>query len=113
MPNKPSLTTIKSLINNSKELTTNKKAAITVAVKIDQPVIGLQAQGVIEQEHSYIKMAEIMPSYIKKYGSGKDFLNLVKHAKNDHKMYCFKPSYIQLFDELNYSPKDNPIVINL
>jgi uncharacterized protein YhbP (UPF0306 family) len=94
---------------HSRELSINHKAAIAIVIKKDQPVIGIQAEGSVEQEHSLKKISEIMPIYIKKYGSGKDFLRLVKAAKNDHVMYRFTPEYLQLFDEQNYSPKENPI----
>lgn len=97
---------------HSRELVANSKAAIAVAIKPDLPVIGVQAEGGVEEVTQIATISKIMPKYIKKYGEGKQFLQLAKKGAHKHRLYKFTPSYIQLFDELHYAPSQNPIVFN-
>ncbi len=94
---------------HSRELATNNRAAIAVAIKNDKPVIGVQAEGEVAEVHNKTIIAKMMLPYIKKYGQGKDFLQFVKEGKNKHILYKFSPTTLQLFDEVHYKPEQNPI----
>jgi hypothetical protein len=47
----------------------------------------------------YVEAADVVELYIKKYGKGKDFLELLKAGKNHHQLYCLTPRSVMLFDE--------------
>ena len=87
---------------HSKELENNQNAAITIAIKTNQPIIGLGAEGKVAVVEDIVKIESVMNAYIEKYGSGKEFVNLVKTGKNQHKMYRFSPSKYVLVDEVEY-----------
>ena len=96
---------------HSRELASNNRAAIAIAVKNDKPVIGIQAEGSVSQVASLTTISRVMPRYIKKYGAGQQFLALTKKGAAQHRLYKFEPESLQLFDELNYTPEQNPIVL--
>lgn len=87
---------------HSKELASNNAAAITVAVKIDQPVVGLQAEGRVSEVRAKETVRKIMDRYIQKYGVGNQFYENFLDGTNKHRMYVFEPESITLFDELNF-----------
>lgn len=91
---------------HSQEISTHNKAAITIAVKFDQPVIGLQAEGLVGVVTDPEQIAKLMKLYIKRYNAGQDFYDNFILDKNKHLMYRFKPKKFILFDELN-SPKNS------
>lgn len=87
---------------HSRELAKNPKAAITIAVKTEQPVIGVQAAGeaklITEQE----TVREIAARYVDKHGIGKEFYTNFLSGKNKHSLYRFKPKTFVLFDEVHF-----------
>lgn len=87
---------------HSEDIQANNKAAITIAVKFDQPVIGLQAEGVVSTVTDLKRIAGLMKLYVKRYNAGKDFYDNFIAGKNRHLMYRFKPTRFSLFDELNF-----------
>lgn len=87
---------------HSQDIAANGRAAITVAVKQDMPVVGIQAEGTVTIIKDVATAARILPRYIKKYGAGRRFLANLKLGKNRHALYCFTPERIVLFDEENY-----------
>ncbi|MDZ7785572.1 MAG: pyridoxamine 5'-phosphate oxidase family protein [Candidatus Saccharibacteria bacterium] len=90
---------------HSREIAKNDKVAIAIAVKHDQPVIGIQAEGRAEVVRDGKIVEEILPKYVKKYGAGKDFIERFKAGDNEHQLYKFTPSKIVLFDEKNNPPE--------
>lgn len=96
---------------HSREIANNSKTAIAIAIKTDIPVIGFQASGNTTEVSDIATVAKIMPKYIAKYSTGKKFVELFKQGTAKHRLYKFTPKYAQLFDEQNYKPADNPIVI--
>ena len=96
---------------HSRELAVNNNAALSIAIKTDKPVIGVQAEGTVEQIARMSVIEKILPLYVKKYGQGKDFITLAKAGKNQHILYKFSPVSLQLFDEVNFKPEENPIVL--
>lgn len=87
---------------HSQELEHNKKAAVTVAVKFDQPVIGVQAEGTVSVINDALIVKRVMPKYIKKYDNGKDFYKKFQSGTNEHVLYMFSPTLVQLIDEASY-----------
>jgi uncharacterized protein YhbP (UPF0306 family) len=89
---------------HSKEIAENNKIAVAIAVKFDKnPIIGIQAEGKAEVVEEQKTVENILPEYIKKYDSGKDFTELFKAGKNQHCLYKFIPGAYFLFDETNFS----------
>jgi uncharacterized protein YhbP (UPF0306 family) len=91
---------------HSKEIEEHNKVAIAVAVKFDKPIIGIQAEGVVEIEKDAELVAKVMQDYVAKYDSGEDFYEHFKAGTNKHQLYKFKPTKYKVFDEMFY--KDNP-----
>lgn len=88
---------------HSKEIDKNSKVAIAIAVKTEQPVIGIQAEGFAEKVSNPASIAEVMKKYTDKYSAGKDFYTNFIAGKNKHVLYKFKPTLFVLFDELNFT----------
>jgi uncharacterized protein YhbP (UPF0306 family) len=88
---------------HSEEIAKHNMVAVAIAVKFDKnPIIGIQAAGIVE----VVKDAEVVKSviepYIEKYNRGMDFYDLFTAGKNEHVMYKFTPSKYELFDEVNF-----------
>lgn len=96
---------------HSLDINVNKNVALTLAVKQDIPVIGVQSQGVATEVKSPAVVAKIMYLYIKKYGVGKNFYKNFTLKKNKHTLYCFTPSKFVLFDEQNFGSDNAQEVI--
>lgn len=90
---------------HSLELAANPQAAITIAIKQDMPVIGLQAEGEVSVVNDVQEATRVLARYVKKYSSGQKFIELLKHGSNHHKLYKLTPKRIMLFDE---TQKDRP-----
>jgi ribonuclease HI len=92
---------------HSKELEDNPLAAVSIAVKQDLPVIGLQAEGAVEVVNDATVIKPIIDSYMKKYdGAGKDFYDRFMAGTNKHLLYKLTPQKLVLFDEVHF--KDSP-----
>lgn len=87
---------------HSIEIEKNNKVATTMAIKIDQPIIGLGAEGVVDIVTDEQIVEKVMPKYIEKYDNGKDFFERFKAGANEHVMYRFKPTKFVLVDEVNF-----------
>lgn len=92
---------------HSLDIAANHDVAVTVAVKQDVPVIGVQAQGVASKVKSPTTVARVMYLYVKKYGVGKSFYKNFTLKTNKHVLYRFTPSKFVLFDEENFG-MNNP-----
>jgi len=92
---------------HSIEIESNENIAASIVVKSDMPVIGIQAEGIAEKVSDIAIIGRIMPSYVKKHGTGKEFYKRALAGINDHKLYRMKPSFYSLFDEVNF-PKSAP-----
>lgn len=88
---------------HSQELYKDARAAIAIAIKDDQPVIGLQAEGNVEVLKDEDEIRKVMDSYVTKYGAGKDFYDNFVAGKNQHNLYKFVPKSFVLFDEVNFA----------
>ncbi len=95
---------------HSLEISQNNKAAIAIAIKLDQPVIGLQAEGTVSIVEDSEEVAKVMKLYTAKYGSGQKFYKNFITNRNQHNMYKFIAKKFVLFDEVNF-PDDSPLEI--
>jgi uncharacterized protein YhbP (UPF0306 family) len=97
---------------HSQELSINNKAAIAVAVKIDNPVVGIQAEGRVVVVSDKDEVVKVMELYVSKYDKGHDFYKNFVAGTNRHWMYKFIPSSVALFDEMNF-PENGKQLLNM
>lgn len=91
---------------HSQEIASHNKIAVTVPIKFDQPVIGIQAEGTADIANKPKQIADIMKLYTNRYNAGEDFYNNFVTGKNQHLLYRFTPKRFVLFDEVNF-PDDS------
>lgn len=89
---------------HSLDIAANRNVALTLMVRPEMPVIGIQAQGVAMEINRASTVAKVMLLYIKKYGTGKNFYKNFTLKTNKHSLYCFMPSKFVLFDEQTFGP---------
>ena len=87
---------------HSKELAIDPRVAVTIAVKPEMPVIGIQSEGRAEEVQDSEAIKIIMEKYVNKYKIGGDFYKNFIAGINKHKLYKFVPARISLFDEVNF-----------
>ena len=92
---------------HSAEIAANHHVAVSVVVKSDLPVIGIQAEGTAELIDGVTMFKPIIVAYVKKHGTGKQFYERAMKGINSHKLYKFTPSMYSLFDEVSF-PKTAP-----
>ena len=90
---------------HSQDIVKNPQAAINVAIKLDQPVIGLQAEGVVSQVDDPAIVKSVMKTYVDVHQVGQQFYDNFINKTAKHSLYVLKPSLITVFDELN-NPKN-------
>jgi uncharacterized protein YhbP (UPF0306 family) len=97
---------------HSQEIEKYPNIAVAIAVKHDQPIIGIQAEGLacIVKDAEIVK--DVMSDYVAKYGNGKDFYDNFVAGTNQHNLYKFAPSSIVLFDEVNFADDPRQTVKN-
>lgn len=92
---------------HSKEINANPNIAVSIVIKGDMPVIGIQASGIAEKVTDIKTKKNVILNYVKKHGTGKEFYKRALAGINSHKLYCMRPEFYSLFDEVNF-PKDSP-----
>lgn len=97
---------------HSQDIAVNPRVAAVVAVKQDQPVIGVQFAGNAEIVTDIDSVHKVAPLYVAKYGQGEKFVEHYEAGTNRHQLYRLTPSEVQLFDELNY-PSAGPLTVAL
>lgn len=95
---------------HSLELSDNPNIAVTIPIKFDKPVIGVQVAGTAELEADTQTIEAVMKKYVSKYGAGKDFHNNYVSGSNKHVMYKMKFTETVLFDEVNF-PEQGRVVV--
>lgn len=93
----------KTTRRHSEEIASNPNAAITIAVKTDRPLIGLQAEGTAEIVTDTAHVGTIMDTYMQRHGTDKAFVDTIVDGTNEHKLYAFHPKHFSLFDQVNFS----------
>lgn len=92
---------------HSKDIESNPDVSVSVVVKSDMPVIGVQAEGTASINIDLKTIKLIMTDYVKKYGVGKEFYQRAINGIGKHKVYKMTVKRYSLFDEVNF-PKDSP-----
>jgi uncharacterized protein YhbP (UPF0306 family) len=87
---------------HSSEIAENNKIAVTVPIKLDRPVAGVQAEGEATRVTGHAEIESLMKKYVEKYQAGTKFYDNFVNGKNEHVMYRFTPRQFVLFDELNF-----------
>lgn len=95
---------------HSQDITQDSRVAVAVAVKHDQPVIGIQAEGTAEVVRDQDIIRTVMRAYVNKYNSGQEFYDNFVAGRNQHWLYRIVPDHLQLFDEVHF--KDGPRQLN-
>lgn len=91
---------------HSMDIVDDKNVAITIALKQDKPVIGVQAEGTADRVSDVDEMTSVLTVYIEKYGQGKDFVQRFLAGENQHQLYRMTPNRVMLFDE--YTSRKTP-----
>lgn len=97
---------------HSQELAKCSDIAATIAIKTNQPVVGVQLSGVAEVVVELDHIEKAVRQYTEKYGLAKTFMDRAVEGRNHHQVYKITPSYIQLFDEQDF-PRDSPLQIDM
>lgn len=87
---------------HSQEIAAYDKVAVAIAVKMEQPVIGIQAEGSASEVSEPEVIKKVMKSYVQKFGIGQKFYDNFISGKNQHLLYEFKPKIFVLFDEEHF-----------
>lgn len=88
---------------HSQELAQNARAAVTMPIKVDLPVISLSAEGSVTRVHDEQVVQKIMERYVAKYGEGRGFYERFLAGSNKHVMYQLTPQHYILFDEVHHT----------
>ncbi len=92
----------KSTTRHSEDIAVNPATAITIAVKTDRPLIGLQIEGDSEVVSDIKDRKVAMKKYIERHGTSQSFADLVIAGTDDHKLYKFTPKKFVLFDQVTF-----------
>jgi uncharacterized protein YhbP (UPF0306 family) len=87
---------------HSEDVAADAAAAVAIAVKTDQPVIGLQASGTVRVVADAETVRRVLPGYVAKYGNGADFITRFEQGTAEHRLYEFTPEEWWLFDEVHF-----------
>lgn len=97
---------------HSKEVADNPQVAVSLAIKQDLPVIGLQAEGVVTVVTNPEEVKAIIGTYMAKYdGAGQDFYDRFMAGTNKHHLYKLTPSKLVLFDEVHFATDPQQVII--
>jgi hypothetical protein len=87
---------------HSQEIALDNHVAVAIAVKTDQPVIGLQAEGSVELVNDSAIIKQVMQDYTKKHNTGHEYYDRFIAGENQHRVYKFTPDSYTLFDEVHF-----------
>ncbi len=91
---------------HSQEIRDHSKVAAAIAIKPQQPVIGMQIEGIAEQLTNSADIEKAAKIYYERYKSDADFFtNFVEDFVSGvrlHKFYRIAPKAIVLFDEVDF-----------
>jgi uncharacterized protein YhbP (UPF0306 family) len=90
---------------HSQEIADNPSSAAAIAIKHDQPVIGIQAEGRAETVEDPGRIKRVMETYVAKYGSGEKFYEAFTTGKAQHRLYRLNVETFVLFDEADFPPE--------
>ena len=88
---------------HSKEIELNRHVSMAIAIKVDQPVIGLQIEGVASIVRDVSVVEKVMEQYVATHkGVGKGFYAKFVTGDNRHQLYKLTHSKTSLFDEVHF-----------
>lgn len=95
---------------HSQEAEAHTKAAAAIAVKTDNPVIGVQIEGEVSAVRDLATVQKVMSKYVAKYGKGTQFAELFAAGTNEHTMYRLTPKSVVIFDEVNFAGSPRQVI---
>lgn len=92
---------------HSEDIASNRNVAITIAIKTDKPLIGVQIEGTaaVVTNNDIIRAAT--RDWMRRHGGSEKFIESIVDGSNEHKLYQMTPRAVQLFDEVNFP--DSPM----
>jgi uncharacterized protein YhbP (UPF0306 family) len=87
---------------HSQHIARNNRVAAAVPIKLDGPVIGVQAEGIAEAVADKEVIARVMQRYIGRYDKGQKFYDNFVAGQNKHVLFRLKPKAYVLFDEVTF-----------
>jgi uncharacterized protein YhbP (UPF0306 family) len=92
---------------HSEDIASNPNVAMTIAIKTDKPLIGIQIEGTaaVVADSDTIRVA--MGDWMRRHGGSEKFIESIVDGSNEHKLYQMTPQAVQLFDEVNFP--DSPM----
>ncbi len=93
---------------HSRNIRENHKvaAAIPVVHEKNQPVVGLQIEGVASLIDDAKTMEEVAKRYAAEFSFGEKWIKKICSGQTKHKLYKLNPTKFVLFDDINYP--ENP-----
>jgi uncharacterized protein YhbP (UPF0306 family) len=93
---------------HSQEIGKNPKVAGTIVLpfKPDEPVMGIQFQGVAKKVTDIKESLMLMQSYGARFGMDKQTIETIAKSTEGHMCYVITPSLFVLFDQIHFP--DNP-----
>jgi uncharacterized protein YhbP (UPF0306 family) len=88
---------------HSEDIDANPPTAITIAVRTEKPLIGVQAEGEAHVVTDEGMVRSVMELYVERQGTDKGFADTIIDGSNEHKVYKFTPKRFSLFDQKNFA----------
>lgn len=88
---------------HSLELAKNPKAAITIAVQTESPLIGIQAEGTATIVQDEQERRKVMNDYVERHHTDQAFAKRVAEGIDAHTVYKFTPVRFTLFDQEHFA----------
>lgn len=88
---------------HSQELAKNPKAAVAIVLHSEQPVVGMQAEGVVEEVTDLAEVERMTDKYVQKHGVGQQFAANFAAGTNKHHMYKMNMRKVVIFDERHFA----------
>lgn len=85
---------------HSQEIAKNPQVAVAIAVKVDQPVIGVQIEGDAAQIADVAERERAARQFAKRHGHGDDLIQ--KIIGGEQPLYRLTPRLIAIFDKQNF-----------
>lgn len=97
----------KATSRHSKDISSNPHVAMTLAVKTDRPLIGVQIEGTAAVVTESASIRAAMSDWMRRHGGSEKFVDSIVDGTNEYKLYRLTPQHSQLFDEVNFP--DSPM----
>lgn len=85
---------------HSREIAQNPHVSVAMAIKVDQPVIGVQIEGEAVRIDNPSERERAARLFASRHGGGEEFIQVV--TSGEKPMYCLTPRLISIFDKQNF-----------